>query len=176
MAPVRIRVARPADHATLVRLEKETFGRRRPYGTRGLRDVLEKHYGQAILAESEKTSVGFAIFHAGWDDKIEGYAEIALMGVATAAQRQGLGTRLLRWIAKHAASRSFGAGWLRLGVRDSNRAARAFYERLGFEEFETTHYLGGEPRHNLQMRIAAFLARSERKSPAKASSGKKREC
>ncbi len=160
MPAVRIREAQPADHATLVRLEKDAFGRRRPYGTRGLRDVLEKHYGQAILAESDKTAVGFAVFHAGWDDTIEGFAEVAVIGVARDARRLGLGTRLLRWIAKHAARPSYGAKWLRLGVREGNVEARAFYERLGFEELEATRYADGERRHNLQARIATFLERT----------------
>ena len=72
---------------------------------------------------------------------VAGFAVIRMVGadldivnvaVEEAQRRQGLGRSLLRQLFAHAGSR--GVGSVFLEVRESNQAARALYESLGFDE------------------------------------------
>ena len=78
------------------------------------------------------------------DGAIEGYAGVDLggevadvmtMAVAPAAQRRGLGRRLLEELVDKA--QGDGAAYLMLEVRDDNDAARRLYDARGFELLTT---------------------------------------
>ena len=84
------------------------------------------------------------VVHEGAEGQIEGYAGVDLggevadvmtMAVAPAAQRQGLGRRLLEELVDRAGGD--GAAYLMLEVRDDNPAARRLYETRGFEVLTT---------------------------------------
>jgi [ribosomal protein S18]-alanine N-acetyltransferase len=84
------------------------------------------------------------VVHEGTDGAIDGYAGVDLggevadvmtMAVAPAAQRHGLGRRLLESLVQSA--RGDGAAYLMLEVRDDNPAARRLYEQRGFEVLTT---------------------------------------
>jgi ribosomal-protein-alanine N-acetyltransferase len=61
---------------------------------------------------------------------IEDEAHLANLAVAPEFRRRGLGRRLVRAVLEEAARR--GTRWIRLEVRESNAAARALYQALGF--------------------------------------------
>jgi ribosomal-protein-alanine N-acetyltransferase len=80
----------------------------------------------------------------GAEGAIDGYAGLDLggevadlmtMAVAPAAQRHGLGRRLLDELVRRASGD--GAAYLMLEVRDDNVAARRLYESRGFELLTT---------------------------------------
>jgi ribosomal-protein-alanine N-acetyltransferase len=80
----------------------------------------------------------------GAEGAIDGYAGLDLggevadlmtMAVAPAAQRHGLGRRLLDELVRRASGD--GAAYLMLEVRDDNVAARRLYESQGFELLTT---------------------------------------
>ena len=84
------------------------------------------------------------VVHDGADGSIHGYAGVDLggevadvmtMAVAPAAQRRGLGRRLLEELVCRA--HGDGAAYLMLEVRDDNPAARTLYESRGFEVLTT---------------------------------------
>jgi len=81
----------------------------------------------ALVIEEEHTVKGFLVARA-----VEREWEIENVAVAGAARRRGLGTRLLGefldWV------RGRGAESVFLEVRESNRAARALYEKWAFVE------------------------------------------
>jgi len=72
-------------------------------------------------------------------------AYVSDLWVAEGFRGRGLGRRLLRRVAEHAAER-WQARFLKLTVYAENAGARAFYERLGFEvaERDRACLLGGE--------------------------------
>lgn len=70
--------------------------------------------------------VGYAVVMHAVDE-----AHLLNLTVAPAAQRRGLGWRLLEFMAENA--RSYGARTMLLEVRPSNPAAQRMYARYGFE-------------------------------------------
>ena len=119
---------RPATIADLPRImeiarQAATAGQ---WGIRQYREIFSP--GRLALVIEEDSSVnGFVIGRgAGGDWEIENIA------VAGPARRRGLGSRLLREFLHHV--RSSGGGQVFLEVRESNRAARAFYEKWAFVE------------------------------------------
>jgi len=80
-----------------------------------------------LVAVAGDEVAGYAIAHAAADE-----GEILNLGVAPSHRRQGIGVELVR--AMMDALRARGARAVYLEVRDSNAAARALYERLGFRE------------------------------------------
>jgi len=81
----------------------------------------------ALLIEEESHVQGFVIARAVGEEW-----EIENMAIAGPARRHGLGTRLLGELLELARSR--GAKAVFLEVRESNRAARALYEKWAFLE------------------------------------------
>ncbi|MFQ3666852.1 MAG: GNAT family N-acetyltransferase [Sphingomonadaceae bacterium] len=78
-----------------------------------------------LLAEPLGRLAGFALVRT-----VAGEAELMLCAVAPGERRQGIARALVARAADEAAAR--GARRLFLEVRESNHAARAFYEGLGF--------------------------------------------
>ena len=68
---------------------------------------------------------GFAIMRYGDDD-----AHLDLLGVRPDCRRRGVGRALVEWVEKPALVAGITAVFLE--VRESERGARAFYERLGY--------------------------------------------
>jgi ribosomal protein S18 acetylase RimI-like enzyme len=87
-------------------------------------------HGVALLAEDDGRPVGYAL--ARYGDHGPTTAYVSDLWVDGGARRQGLGRELLRRVASAAAER--GVTHVLLDVDAKNRAAIAFYERLGFAE------------------------------------------
>lgn len=79
-----------------------------------------------LTARSSDRLLGFAIMHYGFEE-----AHLLLLAVRPQNRRQGIGRRLVAWLEKSA--RVAGVATVYLEVRAVNRAARAFYESLGYE-------------------------------------------
>lgn len=124
---MNIRLALPGDVPALVELERRAATAahwteqdyQRLFEPGGRRVAL-------VLAEEGKVS-GFVV---GRDLGEEW--EIENVAVAGPARRRGLGTRLVGELLDHARAR--GARSVYLEVRESNRAARALYEKWAFAE------------------------------------------
>jgi ribosomal-protein-alanine N-acetyltransferase len=80
-----------------------------------------------LAARDRRRLVGFAIM-----EFYDVHAHLALLAVQTGYQRQGVGRALIEWLESSA--RTAGIFSIRLELRASNDAARAFYERLGYRE------------------------------------------
>jgi ribosomal-protein-alanine acetyltransferase len=79
----------------------------------------------ALVAEENGALLGFLVTaHVGPEWEIENVA------VSDGAKRRGIGTKLICEFLEMAGQR--GAGSVSLEVRESNSAARAFYEELSF--------------------------------------------
>ncbi len=80
-----------------------------------------------VTARIAARIAGFAIMHFS-----ESSAHLNLLAVKPYHRRQGVGRSLIEWL--EGSARVAGAFVVSLEVRASNRAARAFYRRLGYQE------------------------------------------
>lgn len=125
----RFRCARlgPEHIDQIMRVELSSFScpwSRESYAYELSENQLAHYYG--CFAEGEL--VAFAGF---WQVADEGH--VTNMAVLPAWRRQRLGQLLLRQLI--AACLSLGGRWMTLEVRESNNAAIALYEKLGFEPY-----------------------------------------
>jgi|tagenome__1003787_1003787.scaffolds.fasta_scaffold20886922_2 ribosomal protein S18 acetylase RimI-like enzyme len=86
--------------------------------------------GVALIAEDDEGAAGFVFATALRGER----SHITDVYVRPDARGSGLGTRLMAEVAGRA--RELGARWISLNVATSNRPARTFYERLGFEDVQ----------------------------------------
>ena len=91
----------------------------------------------------------FAIMHFGDD-----VAHLNLLAVAPDCRRQGLGRQIMDWLTATAVEA--GVFRINLELRTQNDQARAFYERLGFDELGVVHgyYQGREAALRMSRRLA----------------------
>lgn len=80
-----------------------------------------------VVSERGGAIVGYAGIDCDGD-----VADVMTIAVAPAAQGQGLGSVLLRWLVAQA--RSSGAGYLMLEVRADNAVAQRLYSAAGFSQ------------------------------------------
>src|SRR4249920_604660 len=91
----------------------------------------------ALAACDADRLIAFAIMYFGDD-----HAHLNLLAVRPAYQRAGIGRHLVAWLEESALVA--GVGTIHLELRASNRAARRFYERLGYVEVtRVAEYYGG---------------------------------
>ncbi|MEM8777465.1 MAG: GNAT family N-acetyltransferase [Cyanobacteria bacterium P01_G01_bin.49] len=132
-----IRPANPADVAALFSLiqalaEYEQLS----HQVTGTPQTLEKHlfgekpYGEAIIAEWQEKSVGFALFFSNYSTFLtKPGLYIEDIYVLPDYRRQGIGKALLSYVAKLALERD--AGRLEWSVLDWNKPAIKFYQGMG---------------------------------------------
>jgi [ribosomal protein S18]-alanine N-acetyltransferase len=103
-----------------------------------------------IVARREQRIAAFAIMHFGDD-----VAHLNLLAVAPQHRRQGLGSQLMDWLTTTAIEA--GVFRINLEVRSHNEAARAFYERLGFDQLGVVqgYYQGREAALRMSRRLGA---------------------
>ena len=92
-----------------------------------------------IVARRSNQVAGFAIMKYGDDT-----AHIVLFAVDAAYRRCGIGSALMAWLETTA--RMAGIHTIALEARSSNREARAFYRRVGFNQIgmRVSYYRGVE--------------------------------
>ena len=86
-----------------------------------------------LLALQQDQTLGAALYSPVFST-VRGAAGVYVsdLWVSGAARGQGLGARLLAWVAQQGA-RDWGATWIKLAVYDHSTASQRFYKRLGFE-------------------------------------------
>lgn len=111
------------------------------------RSILNRD-SSVVVARRERRVAAFAILHLGDES-----AHLNLLAVAGDHRRQGLGRRLVEWLA--ATTLEAGVFRIDLELRAHNAVARAFYERLGFEALDVVpgYYQGVEPALRMMRRL-----------------------
>lgn len=112
-----------ADLDAVMLIEKEAFVT--PWSRLSFEAELEKSYARCLVAERNGRAIGYLI---GWILSDE--AHIANVAVARSHRRRGVAEALIREFL----TRSVGCVKVFLEVRQSNRAARQLYQKLGFYE------------------------------------------
>lgn len=97
-----------------------------PWSAAQFASDMRQAHSHYFIEETE--CVAFLGFHQVCD-------EIEITNIATKVKGQGHGRKLLKRLIKHAESEKIASVFLE--VRASNREARLFYEKFGFQEIGT---------------------------------------
>ena len=119
-----IRPAVLADLETIHRLEVECF--EEPWNRRMIEGELLGHARICLVATEDERIVGYLLVMQILDE-----LHVNKIGVGTEWRRRGVARELMRTLDAIAAARD--CALITLEVREPNRAAREFYESLGFE-------------------------------------------
>lgn len=122
--PWLIRPARAADAARIAPIERRCFSD--PWSVGAFEEVFRFPLGLGLIAEHNGDVGGYLVARA-----VAGEGEIMNLAVAPEHRREGLGRRLLEAGLEALAGR--GAAQVYLEVRSGNEAARALYQRRGFQ-------------------------------------------
>lgn len=108
-----------------------------------------------VIAEVHRRFAGFAIGEFG-DTRLH----LSLLAVDPKRQRKGVGRALVAWLEQSALTA--GIGEIHLELRTNNRAARAFYDALGFALTRSVpgYYRGEESALHMRKTIAVPAADS----------------
>lgn len=120
---LKLREMRQEDSARIAELEYEIFPD--PWTEAGIKETFLQPHAFIAVAEDEQIIQGYCIIYHVLDE-----AEIARIAVDVSGRREGIGSRLLEFCEKLSIER--GAEIMLLDVRESNVAARSFYEKQGF--------------------------------------------
>jgi ribosomal-protein-alanine acetyltransferase len=121
----RIRAMRAVDLAQVLEIETASFAT--PWSSKTFLNLLRRPNAALFVAEDFPGSViGYAVI---WFAGPEG--EIGDLAVRSTVRRRGVASTLMESVTAEAVER--GATEIYLEVRESNEAARALYERHGFE-------------------------------------------
>jgi ribosomal-protein-alanine N-acetyltransferase len=123
---MHLRDYRPADFEAVWALDQACFPPGVAYSRGELRAFLVRRTAQAIVAERDGRVVAFVLGGRGRGPA----GQVVTLDVAAPERRRGLGGRLLVELERRLAAA--GAARIELETAVSNRAAIAFYERLGY--------------------------------------------
>ena len=119
---IRIRKMSTEDLMEVARIEKETFSL--PWSQQGFADSLAQENTCYLVACIGEKLVGYCGFLQVLDE-----ADITNVAVDAACRKCGVGERMLLEAGEDRGVRAF-----TLEVRESNLAALALYQKIGFEE------------------------------------------
>jgi [ribosomal protein S18]-alanine N-acetyltransferase len=122
-----LRLARPADAATIANLSRELieYGLRWRWTPMRVAASIHDSDVNVLVACVRDNIAGFAIMRYRDDD-----AHLDLLAVAPPYRRGGMGRRLLEWLEKCAVVA--GIFSVALEVRAANEGAQVFYQRMGY--------------------------------------------
>lgn len=148
---IRIGLARSGDVPTLGVMAGTLVenGLPQTWGDARIRRCLTHRDYVVLVARAGRRIVGFAIM-----EFLDRHAHLALLAVAPAYQRHGIGRALLEWL--EATARTAGTFLIHLEVRAGNVAARRFYARIGYAEAGTrrAYYAGREDAVKMMRNLA----------------------
>lgn len=124
-AKLVIRELKAEDAAAAAEIEYQSFPD--PWSQNGILDTVSNPSTVCLLAEKAGKAVGYLFAYRAGDE-----AEIARIAVAGEQKRQGVGKSLMRTLEEIGKTKQIRR--LLLDVRKSNREARAFYEKMAFQE------------------------------------------
>jgi ribosomal-protein-alanine N-acetyltransferase len=142
MASLTLRLARTADIRPIAEMSRYLI----EVGLRGwswnparVAAAVRHRECCVVVAEVRRRFAGFAIGEFG-DTRMH----LSLLAVDPKQQRKGIGRALVTWL--EASALTAGIGEMHLELRTNNRAARYFYETLGFAETRSVpgYYQGEE--------------------------------
>lgn len=116
---------------------------------RVLHCIHDPHYNVIVAREGTRV-IGFALMSYQAE-----HAHLSLFGVAPSHRRRGVGKALWNWLEETMCIAGIAA--VQVELRASNAGARAFYERVGFEQVNATrgYYQGVETALHMIKELSA---------------------
>lgn len=152
MSTITLGPARMGDAPVIANLSRALIESGLPWNwtPRRVAALMRQRDNLVITAKDGGELVGFVLAQFGAED-----AHLALLGVAAARQRHGIGRRLVNWVEETAVVA--GIFQVRLEVRAGNRPARKFYASLHYTESGTVpgYYSGVEDAVKLSRDLRA---------------------
>lgn len=129
-----IQLALPGDAATIARMSRDLVecGLGWRWTPKRILDGICDGATNVAVARDGRRLAGFGIM-AYRDEE----AHLLLLAVQASYRRRGIGSALVAWL--EAPALAAGIGMVRLEARRTNRAALAFYRRLGYKEMQVIH-------------------------------------
>ena len=144
---ITFRNATTKDIDDIVALEHDCFPD--PWSAKSFASSLDNPFCEVIVAVMQVKKpiiVAYAVMLHMYEQ-----GEIAKVAVAPAYHRQGIATEIVNWLIKIAEHEDVET--IFLDVRESNKAARKLYERVGFVQFDTTEgFYTNPPEASVKMR------------------------
>ncbi len=130
---IDIGLARRSDARAIAVLSREVveYGLDWAWTPQRVRRAIADRATNVIVARDGGVLIGFALLQYR-----DASAHLLLLAVAPSYLRRGIATRLLQWL--DATLQVAGITTVHAEVRESNRAARAFYAKLGYVEGAVT--------------------------------------
>lgn len=151
MPEIALRLARLGDAPRIANLSRTLIEAGLPWSwtPRRVAAHMRAREHLAVIAACERELAGFVLAQFG-----SGAVHLALLGVADAYQRHGIGRQLLSWVEESASVA--GLFLMQLEVRSSNQRARRFYASRGYRETGQTagYYSGVEDAVRLERDLA----------------------
>ena len=149
-----LRLAKPADAALLARMSRDYIeqGTGWRWRTAPLKRKIAAPETVVLVAEVELAGVRFTGGFAVMDFELN-KALLSLLAVHPNLRRQGVGSKLLRWL--HKSARYAQCQHIELQVRADNHKARRFYQQLGYQEeaLIPNYYNGKDAAYQLKLRL-----------------------
>ncbi len=105
---------------------------------RSLNTVCDDPAIHVIVAEADNKLLGYAAMSFHPEDYL---GQIYMIGVDPRHQQQGIGTALMEAGLKIIREAGFSLAMIETGGDPGHAAARAAYERMGFQKYEVARYL-----------------------------------
>lgn len=120
---VMVRTLKIEDAAAVAEMEHQTYSD--AWSEKGVMETIENPNTFCLAAEKSGKIVGYLLVYSAVDE-----AEIARITTIKEVRRQGVASALFEALEQHCKENSLKK--ILLDVRESNAAARAFYEKCGF--------------------------------------------
>ena len=151
MSEIPLRLARLGDAPRIANLSRTLIEDGLPWSwtPRRVANHMRSREHLTVIAANGGELAGFVLAQFGSRG-----VHVALLGVAPAYQRHGLGKQLIGWVEESASVA--GLFLMQLEVRASNQPARRFYASLGYRETNRTtgYYSGVEDAIRLERDLA----------------------
>jgi ribosomal-protein-alanine N-acetyltransferase len=151
MSQIALRLARLGDAPRIANMSRTLIETGLPWSwtARRVANHMRSREHLTVIAVDGGELAGFVLAQFG-----SRAVHLALLGVAHAYQRSGLGKQLVSWVEDSASVA--GLFLMQLEVRASNRQARRFYARLGYRETNRAvgYYSGVEDAIRLERDLA----------------------
>ena len=151
MSELALRLARLGDAPRIANLSRTLIEDGLPWSwtPRRVANHMRSREHLTVIAAKGGELAGFVLAQLGNSNVHQ-----ALLGVAPAYQRQGLGKQLVAWVEESASVA--GLFLMQLEVRAGNQQARRFYTSLGYRETTRTagYYSGVEDAIRLERDLA----------------------
>jgi ribosomal protein S18 acetylase RimI-like enzyme len=151
MSELALRLARLGDAPRIANLSRTLIEDGLPWSwtPRRVANHMRSREHLTVIAAKGGELAGFVLAQFG-----NRTVHLALLGVAPAYQRQGLGKQLVAWVEESASVA--GLFLMQLEVRASNQQARRFYAGLGYRETNRCagYYSGVEDAIQLERDLA----------------------